>query len=336
MRHVRSDKCEVEVRTNEDRRAYFANLMTCGSVWACPVCAAKIQQVRAEELRRAIDTWTEQGGQVYMATYTVPHTRSDSLETLLSQFNEAQRKLCMGKPWKRLTAAHGISGQVKGLEVTWGQASGWHPHAHVIYFLEQEASPDLAADLFQRWQSATARAGFGELSRRAFTLQDAAKVRTYLTKMGQEYLWNAEHELVKSMSKRGRGSRYTPFDMLRTYLEQPDDGQMLALFAEYAYTFHGRNQLTWSRGLKKRLLNTEGCTDQQVADSIGEHDPVLARITLEQWRVIKRWNMQGTVLQVATDHGRDGLEYLLHSLDSKSNSERLSRDALSLDSPHQR
>lgn len=313
MRHVRPDWQEVQIRSAEDRRAYYAGLMACGSVWACPVCSAKIQAWRAAELRRGIEAWAARGGRVVMVTYTVPHTVSDTLLETLSRFNEAMRMFQRGEPYKRLKAAYGIAGSVKGLEVTWGEVNGWHPHAHVIYFIEPGAL-DLAGlriALFERWQSATTRAGFGELSDRAFSLQDASAVRTYVTKMGREYQWNAEHELVRSHSKQGGGERFTPFDFLRAYLSSPDDGRYLALFAEFANTFYGRKQLTWSHGFKLRLLGSEGLTDEQVADSIGESDPVLAYLTLDEWRVIRRHNLQGQVLQVAELHGWEGVTHLL-------------------------
>jgi hypothetical protein len=103
----------------------------------------------------------------------------------------------------------------------------------------------------------------------------------------------------------------TPFDMLRAYLANPDDGRLLARFAEYALNFHGKQQLVWSLGFKKRLLGTEGLTDQQVSDSIGELDEVLARITWDDWKLIRQRNLQPHVLQVVSDYGSAGLEHLL-------------------------
>jgi hypothetical protein len=224
-----------------------------------------------------------------------------------------------GKPWERLKAAYGLSGSIKGLEVTWGNLNGWHPHAHVLLFLD--SSPDLgklAGALFERWCSATARAGFGEVARSAFSLQDGSAVRTYVTKLGTEYVWGAEHELVKSHTKRSRGAGFTPFDFLRSYLDEPDDGRLLYLFGEFAAAFHGRRQLVWSRGLKRLLLGSEGLEDQQVADSIGELDPVLASISLEDWRRIRRAGMQGQVLLVVEQFGSEGLGHLLAELRASS------------------
>jgi hypothetical protein len=171
---------------------------------------------------------------------------------------------------------------------------------------------DLHADLFRLWESAARRAGFeGQLSSAAFDVQDASAVKTYITKMGTEYAWNVEHELVKAHSKTGSSSSMTPFDMLRCYLAEPDNGRLLALFAEYACNFHGKRQLVWSNGLKKRLLGTEGLTDQQIADSTGEADPVLAYIPLDDWHLIRRYNLQGHVLQVVQEFGSPGLRHLL-------------------------
>jgi hypothetical protein len=294
--------------------------MTCGLVWVCPVCAAKVQSVRAAEVRRAIDLWTSQGGLVLLLTLTVPHTRQDALEDVLSRFNEGFRHLMRGKPWERLKAAHGLSGHVKALELTWGESNGWHPHAHVLLFLDAPGGVyDLDTHLWERWQSATTRAGFGSLSLRGFNLQDGSAVRNYVTKMGTEYTWGAEHELVKAHTKRGRGSeRFTPFDFLRRYLEAPDDGRLLYLFGEFAAVFRGRNQLVWSRGWKRHLLGSDGLTDEQAASSIGEFDPVLARITHADWSLIRRHNLRGQVLQTVQQFGSEGLGHLLEHLRSIS------------------
>ena len=52
-------------------RAGFAGLATCGSVWACPVCAAKVAAERAGELGAVLTAAGEAGHQVAMVTLTV-------------------------------------------------------------------------------------------------------------------------------------------------------------------------------------------------------------------------------------------------------------------------
>ena len=47
---------QVEIRI-KDGSAYYCGLETCGNVWLCPVCSAKIHHRRAAELREALATW---------------------------------------------------------------------------------------------------------------------------------------------------------------------------------------------------------------------------------------------------------------------------------------
>ena len=43
-----------EVKYNENRKkAHYANVQRCGSIWSCPVCAKQITEKRREELKRA-------------------------------------------------------------------------------------------------------------------------------------------------------------------------------------------------------------------------------------------------------------------------------------------
>ncbi len=51
--------------------AHYKSLIVCGSVWMCPLCAAKISERRRAELEQAIVRHRAQQGGVYMATYTV-------------------------------------------------------------------------------------------------------------------------------------------------------------------------------------------------------------------------------------------------------------------------
>jgi hypothetical protein len=53
--------------------ARFAGLQSCHSVWACPICQARIRAARAVELERAALAWLKAGHGLYMATLTVPH-----------------------------------------------------------------------------------------------------------------------------------------------------------------------------------------------------------------------------------------------------------------------
>ncbi|MCD2198057.1 hypothetical protein LQ327_32265 [Actinomycetospora endophytica] len=63
----------------EGRRAGFEGLVSCGSVWACPVCAAKVAAKRAEELAAVLDAVHAKGGSAFMLTMTIRHNAGDRL-----------------------------------------------------------------------------------------------------------------------------------------------------------------------------------------------------------------------------------------------------------------
>jgi hypothetical protein len=318
-RHRRPDWQEVEVREGQ-RFPYYAGLMACGLLWICPVCAAKVQAHRADELKRALGYWGESGGGVELATLTIPHGRWDDLHDLLRQLLKGYEHMCRSRRYRQWAESSGMVGTVRGLEVTWSEVHGWHPHLHVLQLRDESGpvDPDRGRQLFDLWHhSLRTHTRLGTPSRRAFKLQDATKAARYVTKLGTEYLWTTEDELVRSHTKRGRGLSRSPFDLLRASADGVE-GPWRSLWRQYETAFKGRAQLQWSRGLKHLLLGHEGLTDQQVADSIGAADPVLATLTADQWLWVRRGNHQATVLRVVAWHGREGLRHLLAGIEVES------------------
>ncbi|MBV6575157.1 rolling circle replication protein, Rep63 protein, partial [Acinetobacter baumannii] len=44
-----------EGKYNENRKkAHYANVQRCGSIWSCPVCAKQITEKRREELKKGL------------------------------------------------------------------------------------------------------------------------------------------------------------------------------------------------------------------------------------------------------------------------------------------
>lgn len=315
---IRGDRSEVEVRISGDSgRCYLAGLMTCGSVWACPVCAAKIQAVRAEELKQAIRTAKALGLTVAMLTLTVPHRIHDDLGELLTGFTGSLGAVTGGRAWKGLRDTYGIAGYVRALEVTFGFKNGWHPHAHVLLFLNPDTNLDqLKKDIFPLWEKAVISRGLGAPSAAAMKLDGAEKAHAYVTKFGRE--WGVAEELVRSHTKSAREGGYSPFDLLGEYAygnrKETSVKRFGALYREYCDVFHGRRQLQWSQGLKKRLLGSEGRTDAEIADSLGKLDEILSRISAQDWRLVLRARMTGAVVYAADLHGAEGVENLLKGL----------------------
>lgn len=216
--------------------AHYEGLQTCGSVWACPCCGARISQTRRDELNQLLSWARSQGHHVSMVTLTARHGRDDDLEDLLSKMKDAKGRWARHRSYRVLKTM--VVGSVTATEVTGGGAHGWHPHFHVIFITSGEVD---FSPLRDAWLASLRGAGLDGTGS-GWDVRDAGEVGTYLGK------WGAAEELALKDRKKGRSGR-TPAQLLAASC---DEGDKTAgrLWAEYARVFHGRRQLVWSRGLK--------------------------------------------------------------------------------------
>lgn len=302
---------DVEVRNHlKTNKAFYSGLMICGSVWICPVCAAKISEKRKNELFKATTVHKQSKGHLAMLTLTIRHKHSDALETLLEAFNEATKNMMTRKQYHEIRQEMGIVGRVKALEVTHGR-NGWHPHAHIVIFYENETNlKKMQKRMYKLWNAACKKFGLSTTESYGIDLQGAEHVQAYLSKHGS---WSIEQEMTKSHIKRGRESNMTPFDLLRDVLENDDDYSK-ALFREYASAFKGKRQLHWSRGLKDYFGVTEK-TDEELAKEKVEQADLLGLLTSDQWRKVIRSEQRAQLLTNIEKYGYDiGLVITLQNL----------------------
>jgi len=305
---------QVQVwKSNEHKTTSYAGLQTCGSVWRCPVCAAKIAERRRVEIMAAMAAHKAAGGRITMLTLTAPHQVKDNLADLLKKQAKALNYFWTDRAAKGAFAEMGIIGQIRALEVTHGRKSalnnGWHPHYHVLQFggvgvdlkpfdvFQKDDWEDL---LYQRWAVCCVRAGLGEPSRaHGLKLDSGDKAAKYVSK------WGLEDEMTKGHTKKALHGE-TPFDFLRAYLAHKTDKQAAALFIEFAQTFEGKRQLHWSKGLKKRYAIGEK-TDEEISATKDDLARLLGTITLDQWRDVLAVDGRGVVLQLAASCGWDAV-----------------------------
>lgn len=303
FRRVRPGRDGVEVYKGKEK-AYYKGLMICGSIWVCPVCAAKISEVRRLELQGAMEAWKKQGGSVIMLTLTVPHYDHQPLSEVLGKFTQSHRIFKNRKTYKKITSEIGLVGSVRALEVTYGE-NGWHVHAHVLLFLKTGVSGALEgieARMLEMWQSACLSAGLGEPDHHGVKVHDGTYADNYATK------WGLDHEVTKSHIKKGREANLTPFDMLRQADTFP---QAEAKFQEYARAFKGKRQLVWSDGLRQLLGLDSEKTDQEIASQLDEETVLLGSLTKSQWRIVLHADRRGELLEVAASSGWRGvLDYI--------------------------
>lgn len=316
---IRAHDSDVQVwKSIQYATAQYAGLQTCGSVWACPVCAAKIAERRRVEIIAAMAAHKAAGGCVNMLTLTCPHQRTDSLSDLLKKQAKALHRFWSDRVAKVVFAEMGVIGQIRALEVTHGRKSehnnGWHPHYHVLQFggigvdlarfNDAVQMKDWQVRLYLRWAACCVAVGLGEPSyAHGLKLGDASKAAKYVSK------WGLEDEMTKGHTKKALHGE-TPFDFLRASLADVADVQARALFLEFATTFKGKRQLHWSKGLKARYA-IEDVSDDHLSERIEERAVLLGLLTVDQWREVLKVDGRGALLDVAAKVGWPGVQRYL-------------------------
>lgn len=279
-------------------RVHYEGLQTCGSVWACPCCGARISETRRDEMNQLLAWARAQGYRVMMLTLTARHGRDDDLAELLERMKDAKQRWARHRAYARIKPH--MVGTVTATEVTGGGAHGWHPHFHVIAILEGDA--DLTP-LRDAWLASLRGAGLDGAGA-AFHAQGADAVGNYITK------WGAAEELTLSKRKKGRGrTGRTPAQLLAASCDE-GDREAGHLWAEYATVFHGRRQLVWSRGLKAlagigEVEDEEAARDQQ---QDGQQETGRANIPHLVWRdevAARRADRRADLLDRAEEVGPD-------------------------------
>ena len=305
MRLVKPQRSTVDILTSNGN-THYSGLTVCGSVWLCPICAAKISEKRRVELKRAVAYARENGYQVLLLTQTIPHYAHQRLKPLLAKFQQARITQRNRKSWKRIAQSVGLVGTLRSLEVTHGE-NGWHVHTHELLFVKSEnpINPKvLTAEILPTWQSACESVDLDIPNHHGVDVQDGTYAEQYVNK------WGIEEEMTKSHVKHGREGGRTPWDVLRDYLAfgDCDDAE---LFREFAKAFKGKRQLTWSRGLRDLLHLGVELSDEELAAQEEEQAELLGSLSLVQWRFILAKDARGEVLEVARSGGWNGvLKYL--------------------------
>jgi len=270
------------------------------------VCAERIICERIGQLKDAMQS----GYKTVMVTVTLRHDRSDGLGDLLRSLKDAVRKLKSGRWWRDYKSRFGVIAYVSSYEITWGHVYGWHPHAHILLFLDtNKVDADLMwTDLVGRYVDIVNKlGGYASRNHSVDVVQGDRKLKDYLVKHVA-----VDDGLVLEMSstdtKDGRMGSKTFWDLvyLSRYFEYAVD-----LVKEYADATYRLQSLIWSRGAKDDL----GVSDPQDDDK--DDDQLVAIIPRPTWEVIRTHAMQDYVLSLAV-MGDDQLKDFLGSLHTQT------------------
>ena len=261
MQSVLGGKVSVERTVHGDGcgKPHYRGLLTCGSVWTCPVCAAKIAAKRADEIKSVAKNAVAIGYQAVLVTYTLQHTIHDPLDILLTDLKTAIRYNKSGRAHERFNSRHGVLGYVRGIEIRYGK-NGWHPHAHELLFVRPGVDGNVDCDDIKR--SINQRYG-KKLADLGYLVNDATiDVRTTGTdnETVSQYLTKTAVELEITGNELKSGKSLSPFQLLSF----ADQHEYANLFREYAHSTKGKMMLTWSRNLRS-LSDLDELTDEEIA-----------------------------------------------------------------------
>lgn len=280
-------------------KAFYNGLLVCGSVWNCPICAAKISERRKLELKQAFDLHKSDGGYIALLTLTFSHKKTDRLKDTLSKFTNASAKFRSGKRFHKIREKMGMIGSIRDFEITYSNRNGFHPHTHLALFYTKKVDLEiLQQEMFDLWEKACIKFNLTTLHGIGLDLRDGQTVDDYLSKHGT---WSLEQEMSKSHIKEAKEGSMTPFDFLRWYL-RTENLKYLSLFKEYAEALKGKTQLYWSRGLKRRFFIGEK-SDEELAKEKMEDADLLGLLTYEDWKRILKNEQRSQFLDFVEKFG---------------------------------
>ena len=294
------------VYSDERKRARLGNLCTCSLLWICPVCASRISEGRSALLLQGMGAAKVNALHI---VFTMSHGRSQRLAPNLAALLDAYKALTHGRAWVSFEARYSWITAIRALEVTHG-VNGWHPHLHVLAFLEKPLHYDEAfmfdIQLTDLWLSRLASQGAAASQEHGIVISTAEKsAATYVAKFGREptigangkSVWGIERELTKAVTKNARYNGRTPWALLSDYAQ--GDQQAGALFVEYAEAFKGKKQLVIPLAARK-LLHLDDVTDDELAAApLSPIERLLVRLDADQWVRILYGDLRQDLIAVA-------------------------------------
>lgn len=314
--------------------AGYAGLQHCGSVWACPVCAAQILVHRALEIGAVLGEAIRQGHPLGFITLTMKHSKSMPLDLLWGAGAKGWRRSITGKGWTKCEEL--VAGWVRVWEVTHGR-NGWHVHVHCVMVLELGATAadldTVAGGMFDRWSRGLVAAGLRAPLRKGqdwhiVTGEKASEqLAEYLAKsvsvIDQLRVVAARESLARGMGLElthtmpGRARDDLKTRPVWALLDDLAETGEIGPWREWEKTSKGRRQVGWSVGLRERFApSLDEVSDLAIVEEeVGTAADDVIRWTGDQWRdFVAVPGLALELLQVAESGGaqaaRDHLRYL--------------------------
>jgi hypothetical protein len=240
-----------------------SGLIRCGSLWACPFCAAPERFARAAELDLNCTAMLKTGHTLGFMVVTFGDAELPA-KVAMTALLDFQRRM-FSTEFMGTLATFGYVGRVRSIEVTMRRDATAHPHAQYVLAFGRSLSAvefdGLTQLLRRRWLTVTGmsdglvpvadlHAGFS-LQRIGLDENGTCRaIAQYVTKGAES--WSLGSEMNREDVKRSRGETLAPFDVLREFSETGDI-QLRNVWTEYEDATFGIAQTAYSRGFKAYL-----------------------------------------------------------------------------------
>lgn len=296
-------RCPDPSRKNASK-GFYTGLQTCGSVWTCPICANRIQEVRRVEIATAMTHFYAAKKQAAMVTFTFPHQAANTLHELLKKQSEALHDFRGGRAWSTFKTKVGFEGLIRSLEITRGP-NGWHPHTHELWFIDEKIDEaEFINFVNERWLKSCIKSGLVDAedeNKQASFLKHSVDIKfncntsDYIAKYDAKENWGVDREMAKSSSKKGKLSGMHPFELAYSGYDK--------LFLEYTKAIKGKAQLFWTRGLKERvgLLDIDDNEISENENLDNELEEVVGKLFRTQWQTVLKNDLRAKILEMIED-----------------------------------
>lgn len=299
---------KISKAESSGKSASLSGVQTCGSVWACPVCSARIAMQRGKEIGYVIDEMIKTGHIPLMMTNTASHKKDTHLPTFIKKFSQAWRMFTQSRKWRKLKASLGIKHSIKAIEATHTSANGFHHHQHGILFAHadkiNEMKPfqvqDWQAAVTEHWQHCLDANGLYGSKGRSLDIQMSGDVKKdYLSKLGMldSDTTNLDYELTAGRNKSYKGRN------IWQILQSASRGNKAdaSLYVQYVQAYDGKNWITYSRGLKA-LVKLDEMPEEEASEQIEEtveYEPLID-ISDVEYAPVRHFRVYGELLDLAS------------------------------------
>ncbi|WP_158827630.1 hypothetical protein [Streptomyces sp. NRRL S-118] len=336
-----------------------AGQRSCTCTCKCPVLAAAPGEkkppctcacpVDPGQLARVVEAWRGvQGGSWWAGRHIIregtpapwgPEWEGETRYVRRQEFGPDGRPLGPATVWQQgFRERWNVVGTTRTIEVTWG-ANGWHSHAHVLIWTEDEATDARAEaieeELYHRWAKRCTAVGLptparGEIRKKdgkrvgkgvdvtAATREKAGALGKYVIKLQEG--GSLAMEMTRADLKVARGQKGKTALELAAVAATGNE-QAVDLWHEYEFATRGLQCLTWSQGLRERLAELVEL-DEREDDEIPEEEeaetpetPTLLISREAWWRaIVPKFGARADILHAAEVAGLPGVLDVLERL----------------------